>query len=138
MRALSAGLLLLLLPVGCLESYEPPLSYGRCAGSELCGLETRCDRVTASTTGAAALVCTLPCTVDGNCPGIDGGLRGAWGSRRRRDRRRPRGALPSRACSVDGDCRPGTLCRAITADAGAQRVCVADVVDVRGATRCAG
>lgn len=125
MRALSAGLLLLLLPVGCLESYEPPLSYGRCAGSELCGLETRCDRVTASTTGAPALVCTLPCTVDGNCPGLDGvcvlgvapevtdgGLAGRC----------------LRACSADGDCRPGTLCRGLTADAGARRVCVADLV----------
>jgi|GEM_PF-1282753 len=121
-------MLLALLPAACVDQYDPPLSYGRCVSDELCGLETRCDRVTASTTGAPATLCTLPCTVDRNCPGLagvcvsgvavvadggaaDGGLSGRC----------------LRACSVDGDCRPGTVCRALRPDAGADRVCVANL-----------
>ena len=116
-------LLLLVLTAACVDQIEPPLSYGRCNPGDVCGLETRCDRLTASTSGAPALVCTLPCTVDRDCPGFggvcvpgvaaatDGGVEGRC----------------LRACSEDGDCRPGTVCRGLTADAGADRVCVADL-----------
>lgn len=123
MRALPA--LLLLLCAGCPESYEAPLSYGRCTSTELCGLETRCDRVTASTTGAPALVCTLPCAVDRDCPGLDGVCVAGVAAAADLD-----GGLVGRclrACSVDRDCRPGTLCRGLAADAGANRVCVANL-----------
>lgn len=108
----------------CLTQPEAPLSYGRCTGGETCGLETQCDRVTASTTGAAALVCTLPCARDGDCPGLgarcvagvatgasDGGLTGRC----------------LRVCEADADCRPGTVCRALASDAGTARVCVASL-----------
>ena len=43
-------MLLLLMPAACADQYDPPLSYGRCVSDEFCGLETRCDRVTATAT----------------------------------------------------------------------------------------
>ena len=124
MRSLSFVLLLLVVLAGCEDNYEPPLSYGRCNSMELCGLETRCDRVAASTSGAPALVCTLPCSIDTDCPGLDG-VCAAGVALTVAD-----GGLPGRclrACTNDPDCRPGTLCRGLTADAGTRRVCVADL-----------
>lgn len=128
MRAALLLLPLLLLPAACAEDYMNPLSYGRCTSTELCGLETRCERVAASTSGAPALVCTLPCAVDHDCPGLgavcrpglalagDGGA-GDGGA----------GGRCLRTCAADGDCRPGTVCRGLTPDAGANLVCVANL-----------
>jgi hypothetical protein len=121
--------LLASLPAACAQDYMNPLSYGRCTSGELCGLETRCERVAASTSGAPALVCTLPCAVDRDCPGLGGVCRsglalavdggagdgGAAGGR------------CLRTCAADGDCRPGTVCRGLTPDAGADLVCVANL-----------
>lgn len=116
-------LVLLLWSPACADEYQAPLSYGRCAGAELCGLETRCDRITASTTGATTLLCTLPCGADRDCPGLDavcvtGVATGDAGAAGR----------CLRACSADAHCRPGTVCRALGGDAGAGRVCVASVM----------
>lgn len=124
----SLALLMLLLPAACSDQYEPPLSYGRCFSNEACGLATRCEQLTASNTGAPALLCTQSCAVDRDCPGIsvvcvrgvaaasDAGVTDAGLSGR-----------CLRACSVDLDCRPGTVCRGLMPDAGADRVCVANL-----------
>ncbi|MDB4929098.1 MAG: hypothetical protein JWM10_1582 [Myxococcaceae bacterium] len=130
MRPLLLLLPLLLLPAACAQDYQNPLSYGRCTSAELCGLETRCERIAASTSGAPAFVCTQPCAVDRDCPGfgavcrpglavavvVDGGAVDGGTSGR-----------CLRTCAADGDCRPGTVCRGLTADAGADLVCVANL-----------
>lgn len=119
MRA--TGLLLLGL-LGCDETAEPPLSYGRCTGTGLCGLETRCESLAISSADAAATVCTLPCAVDLDCPGLGGTCV-------RRVATTALDAGPGRclrACNDDADCRPGTVCRDADRDAGsAPRLCVA-------------
>jgi len=124
----SLALWMLLLPAACSDQFEPPLSYGRCFSNEVCGLATRCEQLTASTSGAPAMLCTQPCAADRDCAGISSvcvsGLATA-----------PDGGTPDggvsgrclRACSTDVDCRPGTVCRGLTSDAGVGRVCVANL-----------
>jgi hypothetical protein len=124
----SLALLMLLLPAACSDQYEPPLSYGRCFANEVCGLATRCEQLTASNTGAPALLCTQACAVDRDCPGIS--VVCARGVAVASDAGVAEAGLSGRclrACSVDVDCRPGTVCRALTPDAGADRVCVANL-----------
>jgi hypothetical protein len=129
--------LLLLLPSACAADYQNPLSYGRCTSTELCGLDTRCERIAASTSGVAAFVCTLPCAADRDCPGFGAvcrpGLANAIavaGDGGAGDGGSGDGGTSGRClrtCTVDGDCRPGTVCRGLTADAGANLVCVANL-----------
>ncbi len=122
MRVMSPVLLLLVL-AGCEEVVEVPLSYGRCNGAGACGLETRCEPVTLSTTGAAASLCTLPCSVDRDCPGLEGTCVRGIATTPTNDGGSAGRCV--RACNLDADCRPGTVCRDHSQDAGsAPRLCV--------------
>ena len=125
MRALPLSLLLVTLTAACDAAYEAPLSYGRCSGDQSCGLGTGCQPLTASTSNAPAGLCTLPCSTDANCPGVEGvcvtGVAVTIDS--------DGGALGRcmRSCNEDADCRPGTVCRAGVGTSVAPKLCVANL-----------
>lgn len=121
--------LLALLPIAvlaCNEAPATPMSYARCVAPTTCGISTGCEAVALSTTGASASICTAPCITNLECPGWAGRCVQSASA----DGGAPRCFL---ACSVDADCRPGTLCLplegpAVTVgDAGLQGVCAPDL-----------
>lgn len=136
MRALPLALAPLVLLAACDDPAVTPLSYARCGAEGACGIGTRCEPVSLSTTGAAATLCTAPCVSDLECPGVFARCVPASDGQR---------AAPRcfQGCESTADCRAGTVCRplrrsvigdAAVADGGAVGVCAPDF-GPRGCTR---
>lgn len=102
MRRLALALTLAL--AACDETPAAPLSYDRCAAGATCGIGTRCEEVTLSTTGAASMLCTAACVRDLECPGWSARCAPASDATRA-------GARCFHGCDADADCRRGTVCR---------------------------
>lgn len=114
----------ILLLAACADPAVPPLSYARCAAAGACGIGTRCEAVSLTTTGDTASLCTAGCVRDEECPG--------WSARCVPASDADGGAARCfHGCDATDDCRAGTVCLPLsrTADdggAGSVGVCVPD------------
>lgn len=107
--------------LGCNEAPSTPMSYARCVQPASCGISTRCEAITLTTTGIVTSICTAPCVADLECPGWAG--RCVPGASE--DGGAPR-CLHS--CASDTDCRVGTLCLPLPrGDALLPGVCAPDL-----------
>ncbi len=123
----SSLILVLAVVFGCEGETTPHLSYDRCQPGDLCGLGTTCLTAPWSVVVPAATVCTAPCAVDRDCPGLT--ARCTLGTTPLPDGGTAPVSRCLRHCLDDDDCRPGTRCRIlspVSSEGEPQRLCVPD------------